>query len=883
MLAKPVPLADCCSARGRARLVLQTLALAVACLLCLVSCSKDGGDKDLGPVVIDMAGYVDFPEPDSVDLDEVAIGFGDHEAAPDSHGLFLIKGNQAVPGLAVAFVEDSIPLLMCIVPNPQWEAVFGLDVASTAIALAYLNPFVCVDDPDDAEEVMDLLAGLPEMADLESVLGEKLAADPEVLGKDDPEIASAVSDVVLAYINSYPAAMARNYHGGKWPGEPATPKSPAAEPEVVIDPGYPVSGHHLTHVADEHFNITNARGRWAYCVAPTDSFYLFPNGTLLDALKGSVWAPSNRRFDMDLVPNGDTLEVNVYGAGFSFEAGNSFSALAPREQYNVIFAGEATVFFEFLPRIISVVTNTTKYTPREDIANAMIVEVLSYLKYPQILDRMREYYLAGDWLGAVWFLIKEGATKVVNDDQFRDKFLGYIGVTLSDQAFTLLAKWVLFPVKVVLVGDNVTSIMKTTYGFTSTRFKTTFNVWAETIEFEVGNIQGSVHDKEGGLPIASAVVDVLGDDANPLHPSHQDVTSETGAFYFGNIMEGEKTLRVTKTGYKTKTVTVTVVKNETIDVAIEIEKEKGTTTGNIIDEILLEHGIEDPTFKKDCSLTVRELGGENRVFYYTISDGDYQVNVPPGHYRIVAEHEDYYPDSVEVVVTADTGTQAPRDLLMKPQASMSGDIYLDMDNNGGYETHYAINFTAVGGGWETPAGNCPISGSPFSVIIAVGTLTGTDDIVEIVINPNVVNDAGYFALGSVIEATCPGYNVAAGAFYHTARVTCTGPDMQSYPMDFLVVERTEPECNCGLTTFGSLVLEKYGENLTDLVRGGIVSDLAGWNGCECWCCDDVDGDGEEDDYVVSCAKAHVDVDFKFLVGSLYKVAPGAARRLTMNR
>jgi hypothetical protein len=102
-------------------------------------------------------------------------------------------------------------------------------------------------------------------------------------------------------------------------------------------------------------------------------------------------------------------------------------------------------------------------------------------------------------------------------------------------------------------------------------------------------------------------------------------------------------------------------------------------------------------------------------------------------------------------------------------------------------------------------------------------------------------------------------------------------------MDFMIVDRSDPACNCGITNFGSLVLEEYGEGLTDVVRGGIVSDLAGWNGCECWCCADVDGDGEEDDYVVSCARAHVDVDFRFLVGSLYKVTPGAARRLTTER
>jgi hypothetical protein len=871
-------------------LVVRVMALALAGLMCAISCSDDG-DKDLGPVVVDMFGYVDFPAGDAVDLDEVTVGFGEHEVAPDGDGTFIMEGNQGVPGLAMAYSGDSIPLLMCIVPDPQGELAFGLTAGSTALALAFLNPFVCVDDPDDAQEVLGVLEGLPELADLEDLLDEKLEADLEALGKSDPDIDQAVSDVVLAYINSYPPAMARNYPSADMyvdrppsTGSAAAP-APSGTPEVVVDPGYPVSGHHLTHIQDDRFNINNARGRWAYCITPVDSFYLFPNGTLLDALKGSLWAPSNREFNLSLTPNGDTLEVNVFGAGFSSEAGNTFSALTPREQYYVVFAGEATVICEFLPQVISVITNGTKYTTWHEMGEGPVIDVLKYvIKIPRVFDRMREYYLAGDWLGAIWFMTKEGTSLIVTDDTFRNKFLTMVGMSLTAEALGRLSMWIVAPVKAVFLCDNVTSVMKTTYGFTSTRFKTTFQVWSEMIVIEVGNISGSVHDKDSGVPIEGAVVDVQGDDANPLHPSHQDITGGTGAFYFDNIMTGEKTLRVTKTGYKTKAVDVTVVKDDTINETIELEKETGSATGNIIDEILLEHGEADPRFKKDCSVTARELGGEHRVFYYTISDGDYHLNIPPGTYRIIAEHDDYFPDSVEVVVTADSGSPAPRDLLMKPKASISGDIYLDMDNNGNYETHYAISFTSAGVGWETPAGDCPGSGSPFSVIIGAGTRSGggTQDILQIVINPNMVDGPGYFALGSGIEATCPGYNVAGGVFYQTTRVLCTY-ESYTYQMDFMITERSEPACNCGVTNFGSLVLEEYGEALTDVVSGGIVSDLAGWNTCECWCCEDTDDDGQEDDYVVSCAKAHVDVDFRFLVGSLYKVTTVAAQQLTIDR
>jgi len=502
---------------------------------------------------------------------------------------------------------------------------------------------------------------------------------------------------------------------------------------------------------------------------------------------------------------------------------------------------------------------------------------------PQVADRMREYYRAGDWLGSVWFLFKTGASLVVNSDTFRAKFLTMVGITLSEEALKRLAIWVLAPAKVVLLSDNITSVMKTTYGFTSTRFKTTFLLWSEMIEYDFGNIGGSVHDKDGGAPIPGATVKVEGDDENPMHPSHEDVTGEAGAFYFSNITTGEKGLRVTKAGYRTKVVTVTVLKDQTIEVAIEIEKETGAATGNIIDEILLENGIADPRFKKDCGLTAREIGGEQRIFYYTISDGDYRLNIPPGRYRVIAAHDDYFPDSVEVVVATDGSAAAPRDLLMKPKASMSGDIYLDMDNNGHFGTHYAITFTSVAGGWETPQGQCPASGSPFPVIVAVGAVaTANQDILQILINPNVVDGPDYFDLGSAIEVACLGYNVAGGAFYLTRRVTCTY-ESYSLPMQFMIVDRSTPPCNCGITNFGSLVLEEYGEALTDVVSGGIVSDLAGWNGCECSCCEDTDGDGQEDDYVVSCARAHVDIDFRFLVGSIYQLPLSGGRSLSIER
>ena len=853
--------------------ILVGAALAVFIVLA-TSCSKDEGETGPGQAVVEMSGQLDFPSGDAVDPASVTVGFGDGEAQPDSDGIFAIEGNGGIPGLAIAYMNDSIPLLLAIAPDPSETSPLVLNAHSTALALAFLNPFICIGEADGAEEVLGLLEGLPEMTDLEELIEARLADDPAGLIAESAEVDSAISRVVSAYINSYPEEVARNYPSARLmandPSEtPGLVES--ASPEIFISPGNTVSGHKITHVSEETFSITNERGRWALCETPTESFYVMPNGTLLDGLKGKLWPPSVRDFELEPEVNGDTLAVVVYGAGFSSEPDNLFDALTSGEQDNVLAAGTATVLFEFVPQIIGVITNTTKYTPREDIAQAAVVQALGYLRHGRIADRMREYYLAGQYMKSIWFLTKEAINLIVNDDTFRSKYCGALAKYLSETAIKRLTLWVAFPAKVILLGDNVTSIMKTIYGFTSTRFKTSFLIWSEQAVTEVGNVSGSVHDKDGGLPVAGVTVDLLGDEDNPLHPSHQDVTESDGGFYFSNIMTGEMTLQFTKTGYKTKQTAVTVEKDKTVNAAVEIEKVLGGTGGNIVDEILLENGVQDPKFKKQCSLTAREIGGQNRVFPYTIDDGDYNLNIEPGHYWIVAEHEDYYPDSVEVTVTGDGDVPAPRDLLMKPRGTMSGDIYIDMANDGTYETHFAISFSDVGELTVTPDA-CPGAGSPFAVIDLVGLLPEPgNDGVEIMINPNIVTGTGYFNLGSVIEVPCPGYNGAAAVSYLTERVHCTLEDVGTYPMTFFIADRSQPACNCGLTSFGNIVLNKYGRNLTDVIEGSIVSELAGWASCMCYCCEDVDGDGVADDYVVNCARARLELEFKVLVGTGYKI------------
>jgi hypothetical protein len=92
-------------------------------------------------------------------------------------------------------------------------------------------------------------------------------------------------------------------------------------------------------------------------------------------------------------------------------------------------------------------------------------------------------------------------------------------------------------------------------------------------------------------------------------------------------------------------------------------------------------------------------------------------------------------------------------------------------------------------------------------------------------------------------------------------------------MTFMVEGYTQyAPCNCGITAYGSVFLEEYGESLTNPIQGGVTADLAGSKICECYCCADVDGDGQPDDWVTSCARARLNLTFRVLVGSMYESA-----------
>ena len=77
-------------------------------------------------------------------------------------------------------------------------------------------------------------------------------------------------------------------------------------------------------------------------------------------------------------------------------------------------------------------------------------------------------------------------------------------------------------------------------------------------------------------------------------------------------------------------------------------------------------------------------------------------------------------------------------------------------------------------------------------------------------------------------------------------------------------------CNCGITAPGDIYLTAWGTNLGDLVAGSFNLDLAGWRTCEC-VGNVTNHDGKNDTWNVSCARARVDVHFRFLVGTDYLI------------
>jgi hypothetical protein len=553
------------------------------------------------------------------------------------------------------------------------------------------------------------------------------------------------------------------------------------------------------------------------------------------------------------------------------DADNIWDDLGPREQIRAQYGGWSTFFFEFVPHVVSVISGVNKTVGNKEIAEHYAFKTMQLLSTDaRMVERTMMYLREGNMWGMAMFYTKWGLKKILSKDAVGETLLMATGIHLGPEALVLVAANLNVAARVVVTSDAVASVIKTFIGYRNSRYKTTFEIWSESVGF--GNISGSVHDAADATPVSGVRVVVLGDEGNPMDPSHEDITSETGAFYFGNIMEGGKTLEISKAGYESKSIGVTVESGKTVNVPVTLGKESGLVQGKVINKILQHNGIDPDTFRGDCSLDAQEIGGAGQTFAYVVLDGQYAKDLSPGDWRLIAYHDLYWPDTVQVTVEEDVTVQAP-DIVLYPRGTMEGQLSLDMDGNGTWEKQ--LTFTsdnAAAGLMNLLAGELGdrATGSFLQVIgVTGGYITPTYELINMQIDLGLVTGPGYFNLGGYSEVLSPAYSIPAGVYYLTNKEKCYHPDAGYQDMIFLVT--SDPDgipCNCGITAFGSLVLEQFGTGLTDVVSGGIYADLAGYTNCTCYCCEDVDGDGEEDDWVVDCAKARLSIDFAVVVGSL---------------
>ncbi len=838
----------------------------------LIGCS--GSDKATEPTqtVVQMSGTLTFPGLSSAELEDVTIGFGSNESAVDSAGDFHIKGNGHVVGVAMAYGVEPIPILMGVCPDPSDDTQLELDARSTAIALAFLNPFICIADPTHAQEVVDRLEELPELADLEALLWDKLSADPEALGAEDTEIDAGLTELVLAYFNSYPQEIAERLAGIDVALGERRPKLATSPPE--IDPDYTRSGLRLTWEGATTYKITNSYGRWCYCCTPEDTFFVFPNGDLLDWIKFSrPFPPSERRFDMDVVAGEDTSWVELYGYGFSTSSGNAWDSLSHTEKNYAHAGGITTVTMELFIPTVSAICNTPRVFGNEKVAQLWSRSGWNFIvDNAKLAQRVEEYIKADNPVGCSWWLTKQIISQAVTSADYRAFLARAVGLNLTEGMIARLGAWLNVPAKVVIVTNNLTSVFKAVLALNNADFATCFRVWREFEDF--GSIAGQVASKTSGIGIAGATVTLTGDEGNPLNPTHQVTTDDQGNFRFDYIGVGTKTITAAKSGYQTNSVTVSVEKDRTVTANIQLEIPTAGLTGRVLNEIFVRNGASPSGFEGTVTIEAEEIGGQHRSAESHAFDGDYSISLGSGNWWVKASHEDYKADSFSIAVTGGSATP-PRDLVLKPDPQMTGRVYINTDNQGDYELSFDLNLTAVGLAKPSLYTNgCYYGGSPQLIMGGVGVRGSSDsdfDWFEIDFNTALITDGGEFRVGGGDYFGCSGLSAPTTAAFGTTRRHCTYAQSLQLPMSYMLSD--DPDglgCNCGVSLSQSVVVTHWGTQLGDIVEGSCVLYLAGWNTCECGG-DDTNYDGIVDQWDVSCSQARVEVAFRLLVGTDYLI------------
>lgn len=831
---------------------------------------KDNGVNSEPPKLVSINGTVELPPDAAIAPEELMVFCGGNSYEVSSTGTFTSIILEHTPGaLIVADINDN-PVLMGIMTDPAEGAHMVLDARTTALALAFLNPFVCVASKVEASEVLAALEAQTGFDDLADMMQLKLQADPQALIIEDAEIDQLLTEVVTSYVNSYAPGKANSDGILKVYAALAKP----ADAQPTIQPDYERSGHRLNWLGGNRFEITNSYGRWAYCCTPTDSFYVFPNGDFLDWIrKGQPWPPSKRALTLSVSVTETTI-VDIYGYGCLDVSDNSWANLTESEQLCAHYGGFVTVTFELCSHVLSVICNTARVVGNDDLAKRIGESLLKPIFTDgRVYQRVAAYMEANDPWGCSWFLTKEVIKKIVTSPGYREAFSIVTGITITDGMIRTLGSWLAVPAKVTLTFNSVTSAFKTALALNSARYKTTFKVWKEYTEF--GVIEGMVADKTSGRGIGGATVTIGGDENNPMNPPHEKTTDADGHFRFENIGVGSRTVTAVADGYRSNSASVTVVVNSTVTANIELERMGAGVSGHIRNDIFIHHMKPSTLFNGSVNVHCRQIGGNSETYDTWAIDGIANFELTQGNWWVIAQHDDYDSDSVQVAVSGDGLVQFPRDLVLKPHPTMTGRIYINTDNTASYELDFVPSFQQVGmSGAELYDGDCPLGGNPAMLLTgsAVRGASNDDfDAVAFALRIEAVPEAGAYRIGGIDAYGCTGARAAAAAALVTTRIKCIMEGIDPQPMSFTFVDDPDSRgCNCGINEPGDIYLTEWSTELGEIVAGGFNIDLAGWKGCEC-AGDDTDDDGIIDTWDVDCAQARIQLDFRLPVGSDYLI------------
>jgi len=142
----------------KAKLIMIPVIMLIIVSIVVVNCG--GGKKSVAPEYSDvsMSGNLHFTGSQRINHESISISFGNNNTNLDSIMAYDISGHKAIPGLMIASdINDSTPVLLGIIANPQDEIDVSLDAHSTALALVFMNPFICVSNAGDAALVIEMI------------------------------------------------------------------------------------------------------------------------------------------------------------------------------------------------------------------------------------------------------------------------------------------------------------------------------------------------------------------------------------------------------------------------------------------------------------------------------------------------------------------------------------------------------------------------------------------------------------------------------------------------------------------------------------------------------------------------------------------------------